>query len=316
MQDTMGQLAARTGGLASSYAGSVAQQTYDGYMSALADKIPELQQLAYSMYQDEGEKQRLNLQMISALEQEDYARYQDLLSQYNTDRSFSYNQYRDQISDDRYADETAYNRGIYAGETAYNRGIYADETDYDRKMQRARLLAEAGDFSGYQALGYSNEEVQRLQAAYLLQHPEMASLYQTAGSTGGSYVTGDPLTGSAVYSGGGISSGVGAGGAGGPDGKVDQGGWKKTGGSSGSSGSSGRGNSSSSGSGSSGSGAGASSGTQEEITSYSQLGKTAQNIINHINPDPNHVATQIQAGRKNGTVTEAEAEFLLRSIGY
>ena len=46
MQDTLGQVSARTGGLASSYAGSAAQQTYDNYMGALADKIPELKQLA------------------------------------------------------------------------------------------------------------------------------------------------------------------------------------------------------------------------------------------------------------------------------
>ena len=38
MQDTLGQVSARTGGLASSYAGSAAQQTYDNYMGALADK--------------------------------------------------------------------------------------------------------------------------------------------------------------------------------------------------------------------------------------------------------------------------------------
>lgn len=173
MQDALGQLAARTGGLASSYAGSAAQQTYDGYMSALAGKIPELQQLAYEMYQDEGNRQRLNLQMISALEQGDYARYQDLLSQYNTDRSFSYGQYRDQLADERYAGETAYNRGVYADERDYNRGVYADETDYNRKLKRAKLLAEAGDFSGYQALGFSEEEVQQLRAAYLRQHPEL-----------------------------------------------------------------------------------------------------------------------------------------------
>lgn len=189
MQDTMGQLAARTGGLASSYAESAAQQSYNGYMSALAGKIPQLQQLAYEMYQDEGDKQRLNLQMISALEREDYAKYQDLLSQYNTDRSFSYNQLRDQIADSRYADERDYNRevyaderdynrGIYADETAYRRGVYDDETDYDRKLQKAKQLAEAGDFSGYQALGYSDEEIARMQAAFMLRHPELAAQYR------------------------------------------------------------------------------------------------------------------------------------------
>lgn len=178
MQDTLGQMAARTGGMASSYAGSAAQQSYDGYMTALAGKVPELQQLAYEMYQDEGDKQRLNLEMISALEREDYGKYQDLLDQYNTDRSFAYTQHRDQIEDQRYEDETAYDRGIYADETAYNRGTYADERDYDRLLQRAKQLAEAGDFSGYLALGYTEEEVRRLQAAYLRQHPELA--YQSA----------------------------------------------------------------------------------------------------------------------------------------
>ena len=87
MQDTLGQVSARTGGLASSYAGSAAQQTYDNYMGALADKIPELKQLAYSMYQDEGNTQRANLEMLVALEQGDYAKYADLLAQYNTDRA-------------------------------------------------------------------------------------------------------------------------------------------------------------------------------------------------------------------------------------
>ena len=176
MRDTVGQLSARTGGMASSYAQSAAQQTYEGYMSALAGKIPQLQQLAYEMYQDEGEKQRLNLQMISALEREDYGKYQDLLSQYNTDRSFQYNQFRDQIADERYKDQTAYDRGTYTERTAYDRGVYADERDYDRKLQRAKLLAESGDFSGYRALGYSDEEVGRLRTAFLLRHPELAGM--------------------------------------------------------------------------------------------------------------------------------------------
>ena len=218
MRDTLGQVSARTGGLASSYAGSAAQQTYDGYMSALADKIPQLRQLAYEMYQDEGDRQRLNLDMIAALEREDYAKYQDLLSQYNADRSFSYGQYRDDIADARYGrefnyqtwrdllgdlryadetaynrevyqDETAYNRGVYQDETAYNRGVYQDETDYNRALQRAKLLAESGDFSGYKELGYSDEEVQRMQGAYLLQHPELAALNYSTGQNGSPAVT-------------------------------------------------------------------------------------------------------------------------------
>lgn len=144
MQDTLGQVSARTGGLASSYAGSAAQQTYDNYMGALADKIPELKQLAYSMYQDEGNTQRANLEMLVALEQGDYAKYADLLAQYNTDRSFDYGVHRDNIGDERYEDETAYNRA----------------------MAKAQTLAAGGDFSGYKALGYTDQEIAGLKSAY------------------------------------------------------------------------------------------------------------------------------------------------------
>lgn len=140
MEDTLGQVSARTGGLASSYAGTVAQQSYNDYMTKLSDKIPELRQLAYSMYQDEGDRQRQNLEMLTALEQGDYAKYADLLAQYNTDRSFDYGAYRDNVSDLRYGDEMA--------------------------MQKAETMAAAGDFSGYKALGYTDAEIAKLKAAY------------------------------------------------------------------------------------------------------------------------------------------------------
>lgn len=173
MQDTLGQVSARTGGLASSYAGSAAQQTYDNYMGALADKIPELKQLAYSMYQDEGNTQRANLEMLVALEQGDYAKYADLLAQYNTDRSFDYGVHRDNISDERYNNEWNYSVGRdqiadkrYEDETAYNRETYKDEAEYNRALAKAQTLAAGGDFSGYKALGYTDQEIAGLKSAY------------------------------------------------------------------------------------------------------------------------------------------------------
>lgn len=173
MQGTLGQVSARTGGLASSYAGSAAQQTYDNYMGALADKIPELKQLAYSMYQDEGNTQRANLEMLVALEQGDYAKYADLLAQYNTDRSFDYGVHRDNIGDERYNNEWNYSVGRdqiadkrYEDETAYNRETYKDETEYNRALAKAQTLAAGGDFSGYKALGYTDQEIAGLKSAY------------------------------------------------------------------------------------------------------------------------------------------------------
>lgn len=171
MQDTLGQLSARTGGLASSYAGTAAQQSYDGYMSALADKIPELRQLAYSMYQDEGDTLRSGLNMLTALEQGDYAKYADRLSQYNTDRSFDYGVYRDDAADRRYNDEWNYQVGRDQAED---------------RLARAQLLASIGDFSGYKALGYSDAEIAALQSAYDRAQAAAVLRGKKDGNTGGS----------------------------------------------------------------------------------------------------------------------------------
>lgn len=191
MQDTLGQVSARTGGLASSYAASAATQANDYYMQQLSDKIPQLQQLAYSMYQDEGNTLRANLDMLLALEQGDYGRYQDLLGQYNTDRSFRYGLYRDDISDRQYDQQWNYQTGRdaisdqrYEDETAWNRQQYEDETSYARALEKAQTLAATGDFSGYRALGYTDAEIANLKSAY---DTAMAASYSSGpGSRDGS----------------------------------------------------------------------------------------------------------------------------------
>ena len=91
MRNALAQISARTGGMASSYAGTAAQNAYNEYMQGLNDKIPELYQLAYDMYNDKLNKQRNDLSMLEALEQGDYGKYVDLLNQYNTDRNLAYN---------------------------------------------------------------------------------------------------------------------------------------------------------------------------------------------------------------------------------
>lgn len=210
MQDTLAQVSARTGGLASSYATSASQQAYDNYMSALADKVPELYQLAYSMYMDEGNQLRANLDMLTALENGDYGRYQDLLTQYNNDRNFAYGQYRDLVGDDRYNLEWNYGVGRdqisdqrYEDETAYNREQYENETEYARALERAQTLAQAGDFSGYRALGYSDQEIASLQNAYqrALYASSAGGSSGRSGSGSGGSTSGDTQAGSGdIYS--------------------------------------------------------------------------------------------------------------------
>ena len=163
MRDTLGQVSARTGGLASSYAASAASQANNYYMAQLSDVIPQLEQLAYQRYLGQGEALMDQLQAVQALEAGDYAKYQDALGQWNTDRAFAYNAWsdgrdfsyaagRDQLSDQRYAQELAYQQA---------------QDGYGEGLDRAALLASVGDYSGYAGLwGLSDEQTQALIDAY------------------------------------------------------------------------------------------------------------------------------------------------------
>ena len=159
MEDTLGQVSARTGGLASSYAGSAAQQTYDGYMAQLSDKVPQLRQLAYQMYLDEENRDRANLEMLMGLEQGDYNKYLAQLGQYNADRSMDFDIYRGQVGDNQWQQSFDFQQD----QEAYRRDQDERDWQYQTDSGKAALLYTAGDPSGYAALwGLTPEETQLL----------------------------------------------------------------------------------------------------------------------------------------------------------
>ena len=84
MMDTMGQAAALTGGYGNSYAQSVGQQTYQGYMQGLTDKIPSLYQIALDKYTNEGNQMRDNMNLMMQQDEIGYGRYRDQLADQNT----------------------------------------------------------------------------------------------------------------------------------------------------------------------------------------------------------------------------------------
>ena len=84
MMDTMGQAQAMTGGYGNSYAQSVGQQTYQGYMQGLTDKIPTLYQIAMDKYTNEGNQMRDNMNLMMQQDDIEYGRYRDQLADQNT----------------------------------------------------------------------------------------------------------------------------------------------------------------------------------------------------------------------------------------
>lgn len=75
MMDTMGQAQAMTGGYGNSYAQSVGQQAYQGYMQQLNDKVPDLYQLALNQYLNEGDQMLDNMSLLMQQDSLDYDRY-------------------------------------------------------------------------------------------------------------------------------------------------------------------------------------------------------------------------------------------------
>lgn len=76
MQNVLGQIAARTGGLASSYASTAAQQQYNSYMS-------QLEQVARQMYDQDRSDILSDATLYRSLVNDEYGRYRDELADYN-----------------------------------------------------------------------------------------------------------------------------------------------------------------------------------------------------------------------------------------
>ena len=104
MRDTIGSASALSGGYGSSYAQTVGSQAYDQYLAGLNDKIPELYQLAYQKYLNEGSELYNQLGAVENLDNIDYARYRDTVSDYFTNRDYYNN---------RYNQEYGYDYGAY-----------------------------------------------------------------------------------------------------------------------------------------------------------------------------------------------------------
>lgn len=89
MRDSMGRAAALTGGYGSSYGQAVGQQQYDQYLQSLGDVVPELYESAYQKWNDEGDRLFQQYGMLTDLEAQDYARYQDEYNKWLTERSYA-----------------------------------------------------------------------------------------------------------------------------------------------------------------------------------------------------------------------------------
>jgi len=175
--NAMGEAAAMTGGMPSSWAMTAASQAGDYYASQMADKIPELYKDAYNRYLQEYQMKLSDLSALRGLESDDYAKYQDQLSQYNADRSFDYGTWLDQQklaqqdvdtlralrSDDMDLYKTKL--GQYNTDRSFDYGQWLDEISNQRTVREdernwAGDAAKYGDYSRLNALGINTAQAE------------------------------------------------------------------------------------------------------------------------------------------------------------
>lgn len=111
MRDAIGNSAALSGGYGNSYGTTAGSQAYQAYLGQLNAIVPELEQLAYQRYQDEGTDLYNQLSALSALENAAYGQYRDQVGDYYNDYQLAYQEYSDALAQQNYQNEFDYQRG-------------------------------------------------------------------------------------------------------------------------------------------------------------------------------------------------------------
>ena len=169
MIDTMGQAAQLTGGYGNSYAQSVGQQAYQGYLQEMNDIIPDLYQLALNQYQMEGDALRDRYTMLGAQEEQEYGRHRDEMSDWQTELERLQNQYNA---------ERDYDYGKWADGRDFSYGQFSDDRAYDYQVGRDQMADQ-------QWQAEFNESVRQFNAAHKLGEYAPAPVVSSGGGGGG-----------------------------------------------------------------------------------------------------------------------------------
>ena len=175
MMDTIGQASALTGGYGNSYAQTVGQQTYQGYLQQLNDKVPELYQLALDQYNNEKNDLYNQYSLFADRESTDYGRYRDTVSdwsserdylagRYDTEYSKDYGQYRDTVSDW----QTELNRADseYWNNKNFGYGQYSDDRNLSYTQYRDTVADEQWQKTFDESVRQFNEQMKKSSGGY------------------------------------------------------------------------------------------------------------------------------------------------------
>ena len=158
--DTQAQAAQLSGGFGNSYGVSAANQQYQNYLNRLNDMVPQLEQRAYERWLNEGQGYERQLDLLRDMEDQDYGRYRDALSDWRDTRDFEYQREQDAL--DRALQEAALaarssggsGRG---GSSKSSSDKKTSSVDTSRTSQAATVIADVGPLLQAYADEYDEE---------------------------------------------------------------------------------------------------------------------------------------------------------------
>lgn len=166
MIDTMGQAQAMTGGYGNSYAQSVGQQAYQGYLQQLNEVVPELYQMALDQYNQEGDEMYNQYSLLGTQEEQDYNRYRDTISDYYTEL--------DRLTDDyRYKSEDDYTK--YNNDRNFDYGQFSDDRSYAYQSERDAVSDDQWQKEFAEAQRQYNEQMSLTKEQWALEKAKAAA---------------------------------------------------------------------------------------------------------------------------------------------
>ena len=149
MGDAIGQASAMTGGYGNSYAQSVGQQAYQAQLDNLNDIVPELYQMAYDKYNQEGQDLYNLYSMLGAEDDRDYGRYRDTVADYLTERDYLTGRYDAERNFDygKFTDDRTFGYNKWFAEYDHNYNEYRDFVEDDQWEKDYALDALIGGYT-------------------------------------------------------------------------------------------------------------------------------------------------------------------------
>lgn len=137
MKDTLGAATELTGGYDNSYAQVAAQQTFNRYMSELANMMPQFENQAYGRYQDQRNQKIDYYGIMENARQRAYNEHMDKVNRYNAEADRLYGLYGDAYN----ADYTAYRDSVADQQYADQWALTQEQWEHDKAMDNASATA-------------------------------------------------------------------------------------------------------------------------------------------------------------------------------